>query len=296
MLEFSGQNGKCKGSHFYFCSSRKSVHEATVRHDKKLRTLSFSQGQPSESNKNSLILLDDINPPAFVREILSKGTKHPTPAKFNKFHFFAEINRLLEKLDERKIEPALLNHINAKAVLYPDKRKQYANKVVRKVVGYLQENDIVDVPFDKGLGFCLMKRSTYNEKMDDLCELPQFQRLGKERINAKQYVIREQERFNKVLLELKKKEEISEQQCQDNRSCGAQIAKLYGLAKVHKNGIPMRPIVSLPGTCYQHLAKKLSHIMILLLMLPDSLLWSQEMRLLSLALLKRMSLVYWQIA
>ena len=62
-------------------------------------------------------------------------------------------------------------------------------------------------------------------------------------------------------MELKKKGEISEQCYQDNRSCGAQIAKLYGLAKVHKTGIRMRPIVSLPGTCHQHLAKKLSDIL-----------------------------------
>ena len=115
---------------FTFCTSRKSVQQATVRHDQKLRTL---YGQPLESNKNSVILLDDINPPAFIRGILSKGPKHPPPGKFNIFHFSADINRLLEELDEGRIDPALVNHINAEAVLYTDNKRQYANKVVRKV-------------------------------------------------------------------------------------------------------------------------------------------------------------------
>ena len=124
---------------FTFCTSRKSVQQATVRHDQKLRTLSSSQGQPLESNKNSVIKLDDINPPTFIRGILSKGPKHPAPGKFNRFHLSAEINRLLEKLDEGSIDPALVNQINAEAVLYADK-KQYANKVVRKVVSSVQKS------------------------------------------------------------------------------------------------------------------------------------------------------------
>ena len=35
-----------------------------------------------------------------------------------------------------------------------------------------------------------------------------------------------------------------------SRSCGAQPAKLYGLAKIHKKGKPLRPVLSLPGSCY----------------------------------------------
>ena len=43
-----------------------------------------------------------------------------------------------------------------------------------------------------------------------------------------------------------------------SRSCGAQPARLYGLAKVHKQVIPLRPILSLPGFCYENLAQSLS--------------------------------------
>ena len=35
-------------------------------------------------------------------------------------------------------------------------------------------------------------------------------------------------------------------------------SKLYGLAKVHKDGTPLRPIVSMPGSAYQNVAKKVA--------------------------------------
>ena len=35
------------------------------------------------------------------------------------------------------------------------------------------------------------------------------------------------------------------------RSTGAQPARLYGLAQVHKKETPLRPVLSIPGSCYQ---------------------------------------------
>ena len=42
------------------------------------------------------------------------------------------------------------------------------------------------------------------------------------------------------------------------RSTGAQSARLYGLAKVHKQGTPLRPVLSLPGSSYDNLNKTLA--------------------------------------
>ena len=42
------------------------------------------------------------------------------------------------------------------------------------------------------------------------------------------------------------------------RSTGAQPARLYGLAKVHKQGTPLRPILYLPGSSYDNLNKTLA--------------------------------------
>ena len=64
--------------------------------------------------------------------------------------------------------------------------------------------------------------------------------------------------INKELLAMKKKDEIDEALYSRLRSTGGQPARLYGLAKVHKKGTPLRPVLSLPGSSYEHLNKTLA--------------------------------------
>ena len=42
------------------------------------------------------------------------------------------------------------------------------------------------------------------------------------------------------------------------RSTGAQPTRLYGLAKIHKQGTPLRPVLSLPSSSYDNLNKTLA--------------------------------------
>ena len=64
--------------------------------------------------------------------------------------------------------------------------------------------------------------------------------------------------MNKKLLAMKKKDEISEALNTRLRSTGAQPIRLYGLAKVHKQGTLFRPVLSLPGSSYDNLNKTLA--------------------------------------
>ena len=64
--------------------------------------------------------------------------------------------------------------------------------------------------------------------------------------------------ISKELIAMKKKNEISEALYTGLRSAGAQPAKLYGLAKVHKEGTPLRPVLSLPGSSYDTLKETLA--------------------------------------
>ena len=50
---------------------------------------------------------------------------------------------------------------------------------------------------------------------------------------------------------------IDEEVYDDITPSGSQPGKLYGLCKVHKNGNPMRPVVSMIGTAEYELAKYL---------------------------------------
>ena len=120
---------------------------------------------------------------------------------------------------------------------------------------YLKEHDLLAVPFDKGVGICLMRRETYEKKMSDILKLDQFAKLEKPRKNSKEWAIKEQERINEALKHLKMEGKISEELVEKLKSKGGQPPRLYGLAKVHKTGIPMRPVLSMPGSPYYNIAE-----------------------------------------
>ena len=64
--------------------------------------------------------------------------------------------------------------------------------------------------------------------------------------------------INKELLATKEKNEISYALYTRLRSTEAQPARLYGLAKVHKQGTPLRPVLFLPVSSYDYLNKNTS--------------------------------------
>ena len=129
------------------------------------------------------------------------------------------------------------------------------DKGVEKARKYMKNNGLPAVPFDKWVGFCVMKKETYEKKLERLLQAEQFS----ERKNLTDSVIIKTEKdINKELLAMKKKDEISEALCTSLRSTGAQPARLYGLAKVHKQGTLLRPVLSLPVSSYKNLSKTLA--------------------------------------
>ena len=67
-------------------------------------------------------------------------------------------------------------------------------------------------------------------------------------------------RINKELKGLKDNNEIDENLYQRLRCSGTLPARLYGLAKVHKENTPLRPVLSLPGSAYERLNKWLAKL------------------------------------
>ena len=89
----------------------------------------------------------------------------------------------------------------------------------------MKDNGLLAVPFIKVVGFCVIKRETYEKKPTDLLQAEQFS----ERKNLKDSVIMKIEKdISKEILAMKKKDEISEALYTRLRSTGAQPARLYG--------------------------------------------------------------------
>ena len=112
------------------------------------------------------------------------------------------------------------------------------------------------VPINKSCGFCVMKLTTYPEKLNENIGSNQFVApIGE----SDDLTMRAEKLMNRSLHQLKKQRKINEKIYHRLRKTGSQPPSFYGLAKVHKNDTPLRRFQSSPVSSYKNLNKFLSH-------------------------------------
>ena len=230
-------------------STRANVQK-THRH--KLQALAKEQQRPLFDVHDTVRICDnDIAPPRYVLDTLALGPKNAVLDKFDPKDTLAQIDALLFNCKKGKVSEDIMNDINVETFKYIkacSSQKPPRNLIMTQ--RYLKQNDLLAVPFDKGVGICLMKRVTYQQKMDDILKLDQFEKLNYARKNSIDFTRQEENRINETLNDLHAQGEISDELLAKLKSIGGQPARLYGLAKVHKTIIPLRPVLSMPGSPY----------------------------------------------
>ena len=68
--------------------------------------------------------------------------------------------------------------------------------------------------------------------------------------------LKEDYRTNPVLQNLHEQGKLDNQTLEELKSGGGQLSRLYGLTKVHKKNIPLRHVLSMPGSPYHKIAQK----------------------------------------
>ena len=90
--------------------------------------------------------------------------KHAVRDIFSETHFLADVNIFLSDLKYQKIPGKALCEIEAVAKAYSKSGQPTpSDKGVQKTRNYLRSNVLVEVPYDKGVGFCVMRRVTYEK-------------------------------------------------------------------------------------------------------------------------------------
>ena len=207
----------------------------------------------------------DIEPPDYVMKTLSLGPRNAVLDPFDPKDILTELDLFLDHCSELYVPEETITDINVKTLNYIKKcKKSNSSRNVTMTKKYLKENELLAVPFDKGIGICLMKKSLYQSKMNHIINLPQFEKIIKIRKNQKHPVLKEEERIQATLKELLDQNKIGQILYEKMRPKGSQPPRLYGLAKVHKENTPVRPVLSMPGSAYYGVAKQvafwLSHI------------------------------------
>ena len=100
-----------------------------------------------------------------------------------------------------------------------------------------------------------MKQTTNSDKLNEILSSSQFEPHNGE---SDDLTIKTERLVNSSVHQLVKQGTISEKSYQWLRTTGLQLARLYGLANVHKSSTPLRPVLSIPGSIYENLKKFLS--------------------------------------
>ena len=234
--------------------------EGRKRHNQKLCALAEEQERPLFNVSNTVRLLElKKTPPAYVIETLSLGPRSPVLNKFDSKEVLATLDEFLHHCKNNCVDDEVITDINVKTLNYVKKCKQLRNsRNVMLTNKYLKENDLLAVPFDKGIGICVMSKETYTSKIKAVTDLPQFEKYIDKRSNARHPVFIEEDRVCNKLEELYKQNKFSKVIYDRLTPVGSQLPRLYGLAKVHKPGIPLRPVLSMPGSAYYEVAKQIA--------------------------------------
>ena len=136
-----------------------------------------------------------------------------------------------------------------------------ANQSYHKYLIALSRDDTISiVKFDKGNGICIMEKDNYLNKLDKIInDKNKFQIVESKRKNARHPIFRRKE---KIKEEIKKhiKPYVDENALKKLKKVDGGTGKLYGTCKIHKNGYPVRPIVSMIDTPEYKLAKFLDEL------------------------------------
>ena len=110
-----------------------------------------------------------------------------------------------------------------------------------------------------GKGVVILKKDYIEKMLDILNDTSKFKRLGpRAQFDG---TARTERSLQNMLRELNKKGEIPDEVYQDIRPTGSTRPRMYGVPKIHKEAVPLRPILSMVGSPQHATAKWLAELL-----------------------------------
>ncbi|BHF70958.1 hypothetical protein SprV_0401401100 [Sparganum proliferum] len=210
---------------------RKLPNPTSPRNDKRVHNLSSK-----ELTKDQMQVL---------RHEASFNTTDAKPV-----NMIAAVESILCQTEATEETKNLIRH-QVSSLLMAHRPREVLSKVERDALRELKaDKDLVIVPADKGRSTVVLDRTDYLQKAKGLLEDRQF--YVPCATNPVKALTRE---INATFLALENSGAITPTDRRMARPQDRALARFYGLPKVHKDGAPLRPIVSLKGTPTYGLAK-----------------------------------------
>ena len=134
--------------------------------------------------------------------------------------------------------------------------RQNITKEECKTIGELKrDNNRLVLTADKGVALVVMDKEDYVQKARELLDQPTYRNISSDPTT------KYKNKLVNLLKSIKSEGEINEALYKKLYPTGAGSSKFYGLPKIHKEGNPLRPIVSSIGAASYEVAKELARIL-----------------------------------
>ncbi|XP_037787664.1 uncharacterized protein LOC119583265 [Penaeus monodon] len=257
----------------HICISRlinNNVHNKLLRvdniHSKKLLKLGIDVKRKVDKNKVIFNFSDRILTEE-QKDILSHGLDYCMPPNMISFHkFYLYFEKLCIVLKSSEIYNNTLSNVTNNITTI-------ANNTFRKFSRQIKTNDaeVFTLPLqplkndetilitrpDKGRGVVILNKHEYHQKMLNI--LNDHTKLKKITTDISTHLLYLEDKLKRLLRMIKSS--IGENTYNFLSTSGSQPGLLYGLPKVHKPNIPLRPIISSIGTFNYNTAKFLVPIL-----------------------------------
>ncbi|CAI2738933.1 unnamed protein product [Dicrocoelium dendriticum] len=203
-----------------------------------------------------------------LMEVLSLGPKFCAPKhKDNQLHYelqfeslFGQTKGLVAKSNEdlERFKCSLVNTCYQYRKCHVHTHGPLTRKHLDALKDLRRNGKIVLSRPDKGTGVVLLDKEDYINKLEKvLSDESKFSRM----IGEKDQTERIENQIIKSLRDLRNNGHISNTLYDSLKPSGTNVPRLYGLPKIHKTGVPLRPILSMVNSPYHAVAQWLVEIL-----------------------------------
>ena len=189
-------------------------------------------------------------------EVLALGMSFAiAPSRIPHEEIIAATEALSQRLDQQTKDTLRLKIGGALQSAKPPK-PNLSPRQYRALMDLSKDEDIIIVPADKGKATVVLSKEEYIQKMRQITDDD-----SKYRILRRDPTVKTENRISDALKRLQQQGYIDEKLRDRLTPRYSNPPQLYGLPKIHKDGVPMRPIVSAVGSPCYRLAKELARIL-----------------------------------
>ena len=240
--------------------------------EKKKRTfewLNTTQNGELHLQHENIVNLADIVLTDAEKDVLCRGLKFGIPPSIHKESIYAEFELAWQQIAKTKLPKD--NELECKATLSSlahrfansrmDRTGFRLNREHNNAIKNLKKrSDVIITKPDKGNGVVLLERSDYVDKMEMILnDASKFLSIGPADVNDRTVQI--ERALQAFLLQAKKRGHLTGEVYERIRPVGSVRPRMYGLPKLHKNGVPLRPILSMVGAPQHELGKWLVEVL-----------------------------------